>query len=103
MKFVMFRRPTSKKFNYKPRFYSPEKEAIERRRAEMGVETELSEQEQMRMRMSARWRQKNPVEFGNKYKLISFISFGSVAIAGIYIIFFTDLIDNLIRAFGIGK
>ncbi len=103
MKFIMFRALKPRKYNYKPRYFSPEKEAMERRKAALGVEAKLTDQEELRMRMSARWRQKNPVEFGEKYKRLSFIIYGSIILLGIYVVFFTDLIDNLIKAFGIVK
>lgn len=103
MKFVMFRTSKPKQYNYKPRYYDPAKEALERKKAILGLETKLTEQEELRSRMSARWRQRNPVEFGEKYKRMSFIVYGSVILFGIYVIFFTELIDNMIRAFGIIK
>ncbi len=34
----------------------------------MGLDAKLTEQEELRMRMSSRWRKQNPVEFGNRYK-----------------------------------
>ncbi|MDN5349259.1 MAG: hypothetical protein PWQ54_655 [Bacteroidales bacterium] len=101
MKFVLFRTNKPRRFSYRPRYYNPEKEALERRKAEMGLKAELTEQEAMRMRMSARWRNQHPAKFEDKYKGTSFIIFGSVVLIGIYVIFFTDFIDNLIRAFGL--
>ncbi len=67
----------------------------------MGLDAKLTEQEELRMRMSSRWRKQNPVEFGNRYKKMSFIVYGSVILLGIYVIFFTNFIENLIRAFGL--
>ncbi|MBS4059064.1 MAG: hypothetical protein KG029_01570 [Bacteroidetes bacterium] len=103
MKFIMFRALKPRQYKYKPRYFNPDKEAMERRKAALGVEAKLTDQEELRMRMSSRWRQKNPVEFGEKYKRLSFIIYGSIILLGIYVVFFTDLIDNLIRAFGIVK
>jgi hypothetical protein len=101
MRFILFRTNKPRRFSYRPRYYNPEKEALERRKAEMGLEAELTEQEARRMRMSARWRNQNPANFEDKYKRTSFIIYGSVVLLGIYVIFFTDFIDNLIRAFGL--
>jgi hypothetical protein len=101
MKLVLFRTKKPKKFSYRPRYYNPEKEAMERRKAEMGVENELTENERLRARMTSRWRQKNPQVFGNKYQRMSFIVYGTVILGGIYLIFFTDFIDTILHVFGL--
>jgi hypothetical protein len=101
MRFILFRTNKPRRFSYRPRYYDADKEALERRKAEMGLEAKLTEQEARRMRMSARWRKQNPASFEDKYKRTSFIIYGSVVLLGIYVIFFTDFIDNLIRAFGL--
>lgn len=103
MKFVLFRTNKPKKFSYRPRYFNPEKEAMERRKAELGVEQELTENEALRARMTSRWRQKNPEAFGNKYQRMSFIVYGTVILGGIYLIFFTDFIANILYAFGLIK
>lgn len=103
MKFVMFRTLKPKQYNYQPRFFNPEKEAMERRKAAMGLEAKLTEQENLRLRMNKRWKHKNQSDFGNTYKRMSVIIYLSVILLGVYVIFFTDLIDNLLKAFGIGK
>jgi hypothetical protein len=103
MKFVMFRTLKPRRFSYHPRYFDPEKEAMEKRRAELGIESKLSEQELLRAKMSAKWRQQNPSEFVDRYKRLSMIVYGIVILTGIYVIFFTDLIDNMIRAFGLIK
>ncbi len=103
MKFVMFRTIKPRRFSYRPRHFDPDKEAMEKRRAELGVESKLSEQELLRAKMSAKWRQQNPSDFADRYKRLSMIIYGIVILVGIYVIFFTDLIDNMIRAFGLIK
>lgn len=101
MRFIMFRTNKPRRYNYKPRYYNPEKEELERKKAKMGLDAKLTEQEELRMRMSSRWRQQNPAEFSNRYKKMSFIIYGSVVLLGIYVIFFTKFIENLIKAFGL--
>ena len=101
MRFIFFRTSKPNRFNYRPRYYNPEREELERKRAKMGLDAKLTEQEELRMRMSARWRKQNPVEFGNRYKKMSFIIYGSVILIGIYVIFFTRFIENLLSAFGL--
>lgn len=103
MRFIMFRLTKPRKYSYKPRHFDPDKEALERRKATLQVESKMSEHEEMRMRMTARWRKNNPVVFGDKYKRLSFIIYAVIILTGVYVVFFTQLIDNLIRAFGIGK
>jgi len=103
MKLFMFRTNKPRKYNYIPRFYNPEKEALEKRKAALGLDSSLTDEEKLRLRMSSRWRKQ---EFNDGYgsiRRITFIAYGTVVLLGIYVVFFTDLIDNLIRAFGIGK
>ncbi len=101
MKFVLFRTNAPKKFTYRPRYYNADKEAMERRKAEMGAESDLNENEALRARMSARWRFKNPDKSGNKYQAMSMLIYAIVILGGIYLLFFTDMIFNIIRAFGL--
>lgn len=101
MKFVFFRTNTPRKFSYRPRYYNPEKEAMEQRRAEMGLENQLSEGEAIRARMSAKWRHKQPEKFGNRYKKMSIVVYLVVILGGIFLVFFTDFVDNIVRAFGL--
>ncbi len=103
MKFTLFRISQPKQFSYRPRYFNPEKEAMKRRKAELGLESELNENEALRARMSARWRYKNPEKFGNKYSRIRFLIYGTAILGSIYLLFFTDFIYNLIRAFGISN
>lgn len=103
MKFVMFRTAKPKKFKYIPRFYNPDKEALERRKASLGLDTQLSEQEKLRLKLNARWRKNNDDDFAPRYQRMSFIVYGAIILTGLYFIFFTDMIDNLLRAFGVGK
>lgn len=102
MKLFMFRTASPRRFVYKPRYYNPEKEAIEKRKAELGLDAKLSEEEKLRLRMSSRWR-RNDQTSGLPAMRYTFIIYAIVILGGVYVIFFTDLIDNLIRAFGVGK
>lgn len=103
MKLFMFRTIKPRRYNYIPRYYNPEKEALERRKAALGLDSALTDEEKLRTRISTRWRKQ---EFNDGYsslRRITFIVYGLVVLLGIYVVFFTDLIDNLIRAFGVGK
>ena len=104
MRFVFFKTPTPKQFKYKPRYYDEEKERIEQRKAELGLSSELSSQENIRFQMRKRWRhQDNKAGKGTlrKYFYIAFYTF--VAFGGVYLIFFTDFVDKLVALFGVGK
>lgn len=104
MRFTFFRTPTPKEFTYNPRYYDEEKERLEQRKAELGFDSTLSPGESIRLQMKKRWRQggNNPGATVLS-KLIYYTFFGFVIIGGVYVIFFTDMVDKLIMLFGIGK
>lgn len=103
MRFVLFRTPTPKKFNYTPRYYDEEKERLEQRKAELGLDSTLTHSESMRFRMRKRWKGK-PVDEkkNNLSKFIYYGFYGFVIIGGVYAIFFTDLVDKIVALFGVG-
>ncbi|HMM10862.1 MAG TPA: hypothetical protein PKE03_02045 [Bacteroidales bacterium] len=101
MKLFMFRTAKPRRFAYKPRYYDEAREALEKRKAELGVESHLSDEEKLRLRMSSRWRRDQAT--GLPATRYTFIIYAIVALGGVYIIFFTDFIDNLLRSFGVGK
>lgn len=104
MRFIMFRTPKPKQFNYKPRYYDEGKEKIEQKKAEMGYESRLSHRESLRLQMSKRWhkgkseKSSNPITQLFYYLFYIFVIFG-----GIYLIFFTDFVDKIVSLFGVGK
>ncbi len=102
MKLFMFRTASPRRFVYKPRYYNPDKDALEKRKAELGLDANLSDEEKLRLRMSSRWRKNEPA-MGLPAMRYTFIIYAIFILGGVYVIFFTDLIDNLIRAFGVGK
>lgn len=104
MRFVWFRTPKPKQFNYKPRYYDEEKERLEQRKAELGLSTDLSHHEGLRLQMRKRWH-KGSSDTGatSLSKIIYFLFYAFVIVGGIYAIFFTDLVDNLVALFGVKK
>jgi len=103
MRYVTFRTPKPKQFNYKPRYYDEDKEALEQKKAAMGLDTKISHREGLRLQMSRRWHKGEEVEEKSTLsKLISFAFFGTVIIGGVYLIFFTDFVYKLIALFGLG-
>lgn len=102
MALTFFKTPKPKSFNYNPRYYDKKREELERKKAIMGVESELSHNEELRLRMSNRWGRGN-AEGGRSMlsKTITYLVYGSFIGLSIYFILFTDIIENMLRAFGI--
>lgn len=104
MRFYLFRTPKPKRFSYKPRYYNPEKERLERRKAELGLRSELSHRESLRLRMDSTWKKydagskRNLVAKAIYYTFYAFLIFGSI-----YVIFFTNFVDKLLLLFGLGR
>ena len=102
MKLISFRTPKPKSFKYTPRYYDPEKEKLERRKAELGLDSELSHNEQLKLRMSRRWgRNVQKDERSPLSKLVSYLVYATIVVGSIYFILFTDVIENMLRAFGV--
>lgn len=102
MRFVTFRIPKPKQFKYKPRYYDEEKEALEKRKAELGYDSEVSHHESLKLQMSKRWR-KSDSEYKRSglSRFISYFFVVFIVVGGIYLIFFTDFVEKLIALFGI--
>jgi hypothetical protein len=102
MNFVFFRTPKPKRFSFKPRYYDPEKEEWERKKAERGLKSDIGRRESLRMEMDKRWR-KGETGAGEKSllsKLITYLFFFLFIGGSIYFILFTDFIEKLIAIFG---
>jgi len=103
MRIVSFRTPKPKQFTYKPRYYDEDKEALEQKKAAMGLEAKVSHREGLRLQMSRRWHKGEDVEEKSVLtKAIYYFFYGSVIIGGVYLIFFTDFVYKLIGMFGLG-
>lgn len=104
MRFIMFRTPKPKQFNYKPRYYDEDKERIEKRKAELGYDSELSHHESLKLQMSKKWRRgKTESGASSLTRLIYYLFYAIVIVGGIYVIFFTDSVNKLVALFGIGN
>ena len=55
MGIFMFHKREMPKFNYIPRYYDPEKEELEKKKAAMGLDSKLSDSEKLRVQMRKRW------------------------------------------------
>ena len=101
MRFTLFKTPRPKKFNYQPRYYDPKKEEWERRKAELGYESKLNKEEQLRLKMS-RWRKgSDPGGINVMGRFISYFIYFVVIAGSVYVILFTNLIENFLALFGL--
>ena len=93
-----FYKHTPRKFNYIPRFYDPELEARKQKRAEMGLDTELSHEEQLRMEMRRKWGNVKEEESKEekRNRLIRRIVWGAVIVFIFYFIFCTPVLTNIV-------
>lgn len=99
MRFTLFRTPKAKKFNFPSRYYDPQRDEWERRKAELGYDSRLSKEEQMRVQMSKRW-ERNSAKPSGSSRILSYSIYAIVILGGIYVIFFTRLIENFLTLFG---
>jgi hypothetical protein len=103
MGFFMFHRPAMPEFKYIPRYYDPEKEELEKKKAAMGLDSNLTENEKLRIKMRKTWgrigddgrakKQKNAM---NRLRAALIIGFSAFFV---YLIFFTPFVENFIEMF----
>ena len=96
---AFFYKHNPKKFNYIPRYYNPEKQALEERKAEMGLDSNLSHEEQLRIQMRQKWGVKKNEETKEEQraKLIRRIVLGVFVLFIFYFVFCTPLMTNIVR------
>jgi len=105
MKIVFFKRPKHKQFNYKPRYWDPEQEEFEKRKRELdgiGNDNRTNEEvkEDLKHQMETRWRRRHdPDATGRSNPWIRIFIYALIIFFGIYFIFFTGFINNLVRFF----
>ncbi len=102
MRIVSFRTPKPKSFKYTPRYYDAKKEEMEKRKASLGLDSTLSHNEGLKLRMSKRWRHGSADnEKTILSRVITYLIYAFFIGASIYIIMFTDIIEKMLRAFGV--
>ena len=96
---AFFYRHNPKKFSYKPRYYDPEKEAWEQKKAELGYDAKLSHEEQFRAQMRKSWgvAKEEESKEEQRAKLIRRIVLGVFVLFVFYFIFCTPLMTNIVR------
>ena len=98
MIFTFFKRPKPRQFNYQPMYYDPAKEeAEERRKAREALESG-DYKERMRAEIRRKWRvDKSPVNKNAHFIRLAFYII--ISILAVYLIFFTDFVNNLVSVF----
>ncbi len=102
MALFFFKTPRPKSFSYKPRYFDEKRDELEKRRAVMGIENELSHNEGLKLRMSNRWGKYNTSnEKSVLSKVVTYMVYATFIGLSIYFILFTDIIENMLKAFGV--
>jgi len=102
MKIVSFKTPQPKSFKYTPRYYDPKKEELEKRKASLGLDNTLTHNEELRLRMSRRWRSGKEDEGRSTLsRVVTYLIYITFIGGSIYFILFTDIINTMLRAFGV--
>ena len=107
MKFSFFHTPKPRTFNYIPRYYNPEQEALEKKKAAMGLDSKLSEREKRRMRIRNAYGY-DPEDYKEKskigFKTIRYVLFFGLMFFFVYVIFETPFVERFFEMFlSLGK
>ena len=107
MKFSFFHTPKPRTFNYIPRYYNPEQEALEKKKAAMGLDSKLSEREKRRMRIRNAYGY-DPDDYKEKskigFKTIRYVLFFGLMFFFVYVIFETPFVEKFFEMFlSLGK
>ncbi|MCR4848259.1 MAG: hypothetical protein K5920_05370 [Bacteroidales bacterium] len=86
-------------FNYIPRYYDPQKEEWEKKKAEAGMDSSLSHEEQLRLEMRRKWgTQKDEDNSADRrYKTIRAVIIGAVVLVAFYYIFCTPMFTRIVE------
>ena len=103
MRIISFRTPKPKSFKYKPRYYDQQKEELEKRKAALGLDNKLTHDEGLRLRMDKRWRagSSSDEEKSILARIVTYLIYAIFIGGSIYIIMFTDIVEQMLRAFGV--
>lgn len=107
MKFSFFHTPKPRSFNYIPRYYDPHQEALEKKKAAMGLDSKLSEHEKRRMRIRNGYGY-SPEDYEEKRKIgfkgMRYIIFFGLLAFFVYVIFMTPMVEKFFEMFlSLGK
>lgn len=105
MKIVFFKRPKPKKFSYRPRYWDPEQEEFERRKRLLDGDDSTDgdnreRQSDLKHEIDMRWRRRHATDNeGRSNPWMKIFIYALIIFFGIYFIFFTGFINNLVRFF----
>ncbi|MFA8298824.1 MAG: hypothetical protein ACEPOV_01550 [Hyphomicrobiales bacterium] len=99
MKLTFFKTRQPKRFNYKPRHWDKEKEDLEKRKASLGINSELSRKEHLKAQIEKKWKRGSKKPEKNTFSIRRLI-YLVVLFLVVYLIFFTNFVYNLIALFG---
>lgn len=96
---AFFYRHNPKKFNYKPRYFDPEQQEWEEKKAAAGLDSKLTHEEQLRLKMRQSWSApKNEENTAEKNaKLIRRVVLGVFIVVVVYFIFGTDYFERIVE------
>lgn len=93
-----FYRHNPKKFNYKPRYFDPDVQEWEEKKAAAGLDSKLTHEEQLRIKMRKSWSAAKDEESKEEQraKLIRRIVLGVFVLFLFYFIFCTPLMQTIV-------
>ena len=95
---AFFFRHNPKKFNYIPRYFNPDEQSWEEKKAAAGLDNKLTHEEQLRIKMRQRWSATKNEESKEEQraKLIRRIVLGVFVLFLFYFIFCTPLMQTIV-------
>ena len=95
---AFFYKHNPRKFNYIPRYFDPEQQAWEEKKAAAGLDSKLTHEEQLRLQMRQKWGAKKNEESKEEQrnKLIRRIVLGVFILFVFYFIFCTPVLNNIV-------
>lgn len=95
---AFFYKHKPKKFNYIPRYYDPEQQAWVEKKAAAGLDSKLTHEEQLRIKMRQKWGANRNEESKEEQrsKLIRRIVLGVFILFVFYFIFCTPVLNNIV-------
>ena len=96
---AFFYKHNPKKCNYKPRYFDPEQQEWEEKKAAAGLDSKLTHEEQLRLKMRQSWSApKNEESTAEKNaKLIRRVVLGVFIVVVVYFIFGTDYFERIVE------
>ncbi len=95
MKIVFFKSPKPKAFEYKPRYYDPEKEKREQRKKELGLDDTTDHRSFFKGELKRRWSRSEDTE--KKSSRSRTLIYFAILLLAVYYIFFTDFVQKLVN------